>query len=107
MKERNTSLFINVLPAGVNRNAFNREYDCKYLAEDKNGKKYIFKIANDEHGYEFFDAQVKIVKHLSATGSANNFCRHIKKIVGKELMVLELDSKRYCLRLLTFLDGEF
>jgi 4-aminobutyrate aminotransferase-like enzyme/Ser/Thr protein kinase RdoA (MazF antagonist) len=83
------------------------EYDLNYLLKDKKGKQYIFKIANNEHSYEFFDAQVKIVHHLSATGIADKFCSYIKNKEGNELTVLELNNKKYFLRLLTFLDGEF
>jgi 4-aminobutyrate aminotransferase-like enzyme/Ser/Thr protein kinase RdoA (MazF antagonist) len=83
------------------------EYDLNYLLKDKEGKQYIFKIANDEHSYEFFDAQVKIVNHLSTTDIADKFCSYIKNKEGKELTVLEFNNKKWYLRLLTFLHGEF
>ncbi len=83
------------------------EYELNYLLSGDDGKKYIFKVASDEYSYDFFDAQVKMVNHLSKTEVADKFCRYIKNTEGNELTVLVLDGKKYFLRLLTFLEGEF
>ena len=83
------------------------EYDFNYLLKDNDGRKYIFKIANDEHSYDFFDAQVKIVNHLSSTDVADKFSEYIKTTEGNELTILEKDGRKHYMRLLSFLEGEF
>lgn len=83
------------------------EYDFNYLLKDNVGRKYILKIANDEHSYNFFDAQVKMVNHLCATEVADKFSSYIKTINGNELTILEDNGRKYYMRLLSFLEGEF
>jgi len=83
------------------------EYDFNYLLKDTDDRKYILKIANDEHRYDFFDAQVKIVNHLSSTDVGAEFSKYIKTIDGNELTILVQNGKMYYMRLLSFLEGEF
>ena len=83
------------------------EYDFNYLLEDSEGRKYILKMANDEHSYDFFDAQVKIVHHLSQSDVADCFSKYINTTEGKELTILEAEGGIYNMRLLSFLEGEF
>jgi len=83
------------------------EYDFNYLLKDTDDRKYILKIANDEHRYDFFDAQVKIVNHLSTTDVSAEFSKYIKTIDGNELTILVQNGKMYYMRLLSFLEGEF
>jgi 4-aminobutyrate aminotransferase-like enzyme/Ser/Thr protein kinase RdoA (MazF antagonist) len=83
------------------------EYDFNYLLKEDKGGRYILKIANDEHRYDFFDAQVKIVNHLSGSEVADKFSRYIKTSEGNELTLLNHKGKRYYMRLLSFLEGEF
>ncbi len=83
------------------------EYDFNYLLSDENGSRYIFKIASDEHGFSFFDAQVQILNHLAASEVSHLFNHHIKSIDNREIIVLDQEGKRYYLRLLNFLDGQF
>ncbi|HRI20599.1 MAG TPA: aminotransferase class III-fold pyridoxal phosphate-dependent enzyme [Panacibacter sp.] len=83
------------------------EYELNYLLTDGNGIKYIFKVASDENSYDFFDAQVKITAHLSRSTVAEKFYKYLPDAEGKELIVLEQDGRKYYLRLLTYLEGDF
>ncbi len=83
------------------------EYELNYLLTANDGKKYIFKIAADKDGYDFFDAQVKIVNHLSASAVADKFNKYVLNIEGKELTPIKAEGKNYYLRLLSFLEGDF
>jgi len=87
--------------------ALTGEYDFNYLLKDNDGRKYILKIASDEHSFDFFEAQVKIVNHLLASDVADKFSRYIKTTDGNELSILLQGGKRYYMRLLSFLEGEF
>src|SRR5436190_13827969 len=83
------------------------EYDFNYLLKDERGRKYILKIASADHCYDFFDAQIKIVNHLSGTEVADKFSQYIKTAEGNELTILEQEGKKYYMCLLSFLEGEF
>jgi len=83
------------------------EYELNYLLTTPAGSKYIFKVAGDEHGYDFFDAQVKIVHHLSKTEVADKFFNYIPNKNGQSMTLLQIQGRNYFLRLLTFLEGEF
>lgn len=83
------------------------EYEFNYLLTGTDGTKYIFKVASDEHSYDFFDAQVKIVNHLGKSEIADKFFKYISNREGKAMTVLPLQNRNYYLRLLTFLEGEF
>ena len=83
------------------------EYEFNYLLTVADGTRYIFKIATDEHSYDFFDAQVKIVNHLSKADVADKFFRYIPNLAGEAMTVLLLNGRTFYLRLLTYLEGEF
>ena len=83
------------------------EYELNYLLTTSAGQKYIFKLASDEHSYDFFDAQVKIVNHLSQTEVAEKFFSYIPNKDGQAMTVLPINVRIYFLRLITFLEGEF
>ncbi len=51
--------------------------ELNFLLTSTDGKKYIFKIANDEHGVSFLDAQVAILNHLSKTSLADKFQKFV------------------------------
>ena len=87
--------------------ALTGEYELNFLLTTPDGTKYIFKAASDEHSYDFFDAQVKIVQHLSETEVANKFFRYITNTEGKPITILQHDEQKIYLRLLTFLPGTF
>jgi len=81
--------------------------ELNYLLEDNAGKKYIFKIAADEHGLHFLDAQVKIVTHLSKSEGSSRFQHYFLNTEGDKLTTIFIDGKNYYLRLLSFLEGIF
>lgn len=83
------------------------EYEYNYLVQTPQGEKFIFKIASDEHSYDFFDAQVKIVQHLSQSPVANKFYAFLPNTLGKELTTIQWQGNTYYLRLLSFLAGDF
>lgn len=83
------------------------EYDFNYLLKATDGNKYILKISTKADEYHFLDAQVKIADHLSQTSIADQFSRYLKNKKGDELTLHEEAGKKYYLRLLTFLEGEF
>jgi len=87
--------------------ALTGEYEFNFLLNTKDGTKYIFKVATDEHSYDFFDAQVKIVGHLSKSEVAEKFFRYIPNNSGDLITILEKNGRKFYLRLLTFLEGEF
>src|SRR5258706_11677842 len=87
--------------------ALTGEYEFNFLLTASDGTKYIFKAAGDEHSYAFFDAQVKMVQHLQQSEIADKFYKFISAKRGELMITLVLDEKRYYLRLLSFLDGEF
>lgn len=83
------------------------EYELNYLLAGDDGTKYIFKLASDENSYDFFDAQVKIVQHLSHGKVADKFFRYILNAEGAAITILQQSERKYYLRLLTFLEGAF
>lgn len=83
------------------------EYDFNYLLKATDGNKYILKISTKADEYHFLDAQVKIADHLSQTSIADQFSRYLKNKKGDNLTLHEEAGKKYYLRLLTFLEGEF
>jgi 4-aminobutyrate aminotransferase-like enzyme/Ser/Thr protein kinase RdoA (MazF antagonist) len=91
----------------VKAKALTGEYEFNFLLTATDGTKYIFKAASDEHSYDFFDAQVKIAQHLSKTEVADKFFQYIPNQSGELMTVLQKEGRKYYLRLLTFLEGEF
>ncbi len=81
--------------------------ELNFLLKDKSGQQYILKVATDEHGYHFLDAQVKIINHLSESEVSNKFQHYLLNIEGKELITLLINGKNYYLRILSFLEGVF
>jgi len=78
-----------------------------FLLVDKKGNKYIFKIATDEQGYHFLEAEVAIAKYLKRTENAHKFQHYIVSAGGKELVAINRRGKEYYLRVLTYLTGDF
>jgi len=91
----------------VTAKALSGEYEFNFLLTAKDGTKYIFKAASDEHSFDFFDAQVKIVQHLQQSGIADRFYKFISNRDGEPMTIVNTDNKKYYLRLLTYLEGEF
>ncbi len=91
----------------VKAKALNGYDELNFLLTEYTGKKYIFKVATDEHVHEFLDAQVKILNHLSSSPVADKFQRYVKNSEGNELTNIVVNNKNYCLRILSFLEGTF
>lgn len=83
------------------------EYDYNYLLIAGDDSRYIFKISGNDDQYEFLDAQVKIINHLSQTELARQFNQYVKNKNGQELTQYAEEGKVYQLRLLTYLEGDF
>ena len=91
----------------VKAKALTGEYEFNYLLVAADGTKYIFKLATDEHNFDFFDAQVKIVNHLLHSEVADKFSHYVPNLDGELLSKIQVNGKAYYIRLLTFLDGDF
>src|SRR4051794_18368659 len=78
------------------------EYEFNFLLTTQLGTKYIFKAASDEQIYNFFDAQIKIVQHLSKTEVGDKFFQYIPNLSGELMTILQKDGRKFCLRLITF-----
>ena len=87
--------------------ALNGYDELNFLLKDKNGRQYILKIATEEHGYHFLDAQVKIVTHLSKSKISEKFQRYLPNTDGNEITTLIIEEKKYFVRILSFLQGTF
>lgn len=87
--------------------ALTGEYEFNYLLTTADGTKYIFKAATNEHSYDFFDAQVKIVQHLQQSEVADKFFKYIPDKDGELITVMHSGNRKFYLRLLSFLEGEF
>jgi len=81
--------------------------ELNYLLSDDHGKKFILKIANQNHGYYFLDAQVEILKHLAGSNIASYFQKYLLNTERRELTSLKINNQTYYLRILTFLEGKF
>src|SRR5438552_2149950 len=91
----------------VTAKALTGEYEFNFLLTATDGTKYIFKAASDEHSYDFFDAQIKIVQHLSNSEVADKFFQYIPNLSGELMTLLQKDDRKFYLRLITFIEGEF
>jgi 4-aminobutyrate aminotransferase-like enzyme/Ser/Thr protein kinase RdoA (MazF antagonist) len=91
----------------VKAKALTGEYEFNFLLTSVDGTKYIFKVASDEHSYDFFDAQIKIVQHLLQTDVADKFFGYVPNRSGELMTVMQNDGEKFFLRLLTFLEGTF
>lgn len=87
--------------------ALNGYDEQNFLLTGSNGKKYIFKVATDEHGLHFLDAQVRIINHLAKSAVANRLQQFLLNTEGRELTTLVIEGKNYYLRILSFLEGVF
>lgn len=108
ISEEQISVLVNQLFAIDTRATLLNGYDeLNYLLTADDGKKYILKIATDEHGYLFLDAQVKIINHLAKSNIADKFQQYLLNKDGSELTTIAVDGKNYYLRVLSFLEGTF
>ncbi len=87
--------------------ALNGYDEQNFLLTGSDGEKYIFKVATDEHGLHFLDAQVRIINHLAKSAVANRLQQFVLNTEGIELTTLVIEGKNYYLRILSFLEGVF
>ncbi|MHA4807525.1 aminotransferase class III-fold pyridoxal phosphate-dependent enzyme [Flavitalea flava] len=78
-----------------------------FLMQGTNEKKYILKIATDAQGYDFLDAQLKIIGLLSGPGLADKFQKYQLNRNGSEITLIKRGGINYYLRVLSYLEGEF
>lgn len=73
-----------------------------FLLKDETGEKFILKVATDEHGLPFLDAQIKIINHLAISSLSKKFQIYLLNKENKELALYVQDGKNYYIRILTF-----
>ena len=81
--------------------------ELNYLLTAVSGTMYICKIATEEHGRAFLDAQVKILGHLAASPVASGFQECLKNSDGEWITEVVIGQRHYYLRILTWLEGKF
>jgi 4-aminobutyrate aminotransferase-like enzyme/Ser/Thr protein kinase RdoA (MazF antagonist) len=91
----------------VSAKALNGYDEQNFLLTGSDGKKYIFKVATDEHGLHFLGAQVRIINHLAKSAVANRLQQFVLNTEGRELTTLVIQGKNYYLRILSYLEGIF
>src|SRR5689334_23038788 len=79
----------------VTAKALTGEYEFNFFLTATDGTKYIFKAASDEHSYDFFDAQIKIVQHLSQSDVADKFFHYIPNHSGELMTVRQKHEKKF------------
>ncbi|MCZ2458953.1 MAG: aminotransferase class III-fold pyridoxal phosphate-dependent enzyme [Chitinophagales bacterium] len=85
-------------------NGFDEE---NYLLQEDPGKKYILKVASEEQGIEVLKAQMEMMNFLSGTEMAGHFQKVLKNREGSDLTLVHRNNKKYFMRLLSFLEGNF
>ncbi len=78
-----------------------------FLLEDRVGKKYILKVATEQHNYGFIAAQVAVLQHLSGTDLKDMFQQIVPDIQGNPIFTVKHSGAVYYIRVLTYLDGIF
>jgi 4-aminobutyrate aminotransferase-like enzyme/Ser/Thr protein kinase RdoA (MazF antagonist) len=81
--------------------------EWNYLIEAGDGRRYVFKVATDEQGAALLHAQVRITEHLATTPMGWGLQQHLPSLDQQKLVPVIIEGKRYYLRLLSFLEGEF
>ncbi len=78
-----------------------------FLLKSSSGEKYILKIATNEHGVEFLDAQVRMLQHLAKKGFEGSFPEVLPNKNKELICIFEKEGKKYFIRILTYLEGSF
>ena len=81
--------------------------ELNFLLTDSFDKKYIFKIATEEHNPYFLDAQVQMLKLLSKSKLAEKFQHYIATVSKEDVGQMTIEGTKYYYRLLSFLEGDF
>lgn len=95
---------------------YNLEVSCKilngydelnFLLTDSSDKKYIFKIATEEHNPYFLEAQVKMIKVLSNSILSEKFQHYIPTKNNQDIGQITLKETQFYFRMLSYLEGDF
>ena len=95
---------------------YNLEVSCKilngydelnFLLTDSSDKKYIFKIATEEHNPYFLEAQVKMIKVLSNSILSEKFQHYIPTKNNQVIGQITLEENQFYFRMLSYLEGDF
>ena len=81
--------------------------ELNFLLTDSSGKKYIFKIATEEHNPYFLDAQVQMINLLSKSALSKKFQHYISANSSVDIGKIIFDGSTYYFRLLSYLEGDF
>ena len=81
--------------------------ELNFLLTESSGKKYIFKIATEEHNPYFLDAQVQMINLLSKSALSKKFQHYISAYSSVDIGKIIFDGSTYYFRLLSYLEGDF
>ncbi|CAM4177963.1 aminotransferase class III-fold pyridoxal phosphate-dependent enzyme [Flavobacterium weaverense] len=81
--------------------------ELNFLLTDSSDKKYIFKIATEEHNPYFLDAQVQMINLLSKSALSKKFQHYIPANSSVDIGKIIFDGSTYYFRLLSYLEGDF
>lgn len=81
--------------------------ELNYILTEKSGKKFILKIADNNHDKNFIDAQIKIITHLGNSSIADKLQYFIKNKKGEALTIIEEAGVEFYVRILNYLEGRF
>ena len=65
--------------------ALNGYDEQNFLSTDNESEKFILKVATDEHGLSFLEAQIKMINHLAESNLSGKFQHFLLNREGKEL----------------------
>jgi len=97
----------NYYELSVEAKALDGYDELNFILTEKFGKKYILKIAGEQHDKDFIDAQIKIIAHLRNSPIADKLQYYIKNKKGEALTILEEGGKTIYVRILNYLEGQF
>jgi Ser/Thr protein kinase RdoA (MazF antagonist) len=81
--------------------------ELNFILTEKIGKKYILKIASEQHDKDFIDAQIKIIAHLRNSPVADQVQYYINNKKGEALTIIEEGGQVFYCRILNYLEGQF
>lgn len=81
--------------------------EVNFFLTDSFDKKYIFKIATEEHNPYFIDAQVQMIKLLSKSVLSEKFQHYIATVNKDDIGQMTIEGSKYYYRLMSYLEGNF
>lgn len=99
--EKITNIFKKLYGLEGEISAFVSYEDQNALIKSKQGK-FVLKIANTKWPRQFIQSQIDVLKHLKQSAPHLKFSETVNTINGEELTIID----GFCVRLLTFLEGE-